>query len=333
MKHSRSYKLQSIFLLCVFSSSSFPSPTSPASDLKWGNVEFVSIQQDAIDKKYLLVDYPIKISQAVTNDSMLDVIAWCEEKLRKRVAPKELGCTIVMSSETNSVQPVLTISNVKNKNSPSPNSQELLLNYRLIKKYDKIKGCISQLSNNQENPEVIRQSQNKKYYIGFNNKKLDDEAKQFFSTLAPHKLHLIDVLLNDADDDERNRAEFLLGWAGLDNEDMAWILEGLSKKASVSTYNLLKLLIRFPILIESRFEDETLEKVQSLFFSVNYQVRLNSLIITNRLLKKNKNLREKIRPEAADFIKYIYNSTRLTEFKVPAEFFLEEIKVDYKTLL
>src|SRR5947207_2818668 len=83
-----------LFYTCLYGTVIYSKMPFPTENFIWGDTELISFKHKII-KSELLTDFPIKINQKVTEESINEAFLWCESKIEHEILPDSAECNFI----------------------------------------------------------------------------------------------------------------------------------------------------------------------------------------------------------------------------------------------
>jgi len=278
-----------------------------AERFKWGEAEIISTEKENIDKKSIFKKSPLTfhIGEQATEENIIRNLAWCEEEIKKEIPAYTVHCSLEVYHENKTLYLVVGLQR-KTKTLSTRPPPAVLLDYKLITLRDHFNEKIIQLWGTDKNlNEMLKKDKHNYYHVGFVDPDLDKEADDLVKRVSPHKGHLLDVITQNANENDKFYAAHLLCWATLTKEDITFLIRQFSFQTAETQGKIAHLLNLFSSFIEKPEEIKILQNLDPLITSIDYETRTQGLSLTYTLLKKSPDLKIKIDFSTKEFIEYL----------------------------
>lgn len=291
-------------------------------NFQWGETEVISLDKQVINKSDFLKDSPllVNVNKNVTEDSIDKAFIWCNEKLKEKISPTQLACSMNVDIEAKLLNFVVRIANSPAKSTKRKNTESsLLLDPRLIQAHNKfIEETQLLWGTNRNLTQVIRQKTNGEYYIGYSDPKLDKDAEKLYKLVSSYKSHILDIVFFSEDQEDIRIALELLNWAGITMSDMHLLVDHLSDAIPEVMNTIFQLAIDFSFLIEKDLEIKLFNNSQRLSSILESSLCAKNLKIIEMLLIRNNTLKNKINKNTKEYIEYLACNSILPQIQNPA---------------
>lgn len=310
-----------LFYICLYSSSIFSNICFNVENFHWGKVEIVSMDK-RINRIALLEDFPVKVNKVVTKNNLNDPFFWCEEKINQKVLPELTDCNFIHDEINGNIYFVINTSVVHNvnQNISDKTLSTVFLDRKLIKlRYNFDKLFCSLFGTKRDITQVISKDKVNSYHIKFNDPELALEANKLYMLVSPHKKHILNVIRNDKDEEERAHAARLLNWVGLTEADLATLVEQYPDNSDDVNDKLIDIFNSFSFLVPKKCEEDLFIKSVKLIQIDDLELCAKDLKMIETLLNRNKNLTKHFSDNTRNVIRYLATNSVIPSVYGPAK--------------
>lgn len=291
---------------------------------RWGGVEIIAYKNE-LNIAETLKSFPIVANETVSMLKLDEAYSWCDNLIVDK-SLDSAECSIYKDDEEKKIYLILDFYTAEEPVVDPKKLSEVFLDSKLMKLKKRIEEAIAEKRSHKNDVNYKAKRSTKGLYVTmFNDNDLSKRVQKLTLTIPTYKSHLIKILKDSQDYEEREQAAFLLNWSGLTRRDLKAIIDKFPDDSFIVDYQLLDLFNAYAFLIDKKMSLILLNKLQQFLPWSQPIIREKSLIVIDKLLQQDPKLKAQLKKEAKEYILHAGKNSGLPKTRAAASSILSKL--------